>query len=70
MLWILLSLWFMKYICFGFIKALDLEAILNKLKKELRQPWNALASYISLSLVTNKSDGTKIRSKTKGDILK
>ena len=35
---------------FGFIKALDSKLILNKLKKLLCQPWNALISQVSLSL--------------------
>ena len=36
--------------CFGFIEVFDSKRMLNTLKKELRQPWNALMLQVSLSL--------------------
>ena len=50
MLQILFSLWCVEIFFFDFIKALDLKGILNMLKKELHQPWNALTLQLSLSL--------------------
>ena len=40
----------MKFFFFGFIEAFYLKGILNTLKKELQQPWNALTLQLSLSL--------------------